>query len=142
MELVTLDWLRQMLGLTENFWGIIYDTASISSLHAIASAKTQIEQDRKDKNLLNKLCLYFSEQAHSSIEKDALFLGIKKEHIRKIKVDKIFRMIPEELRNQISKDLENDLIPFCVVATVGTTSTTAAIQGQNISIAPSPVISG
>lgn len=124
MEQVTLDWLRQMLGLTENFWGIIYDTASISSLHAIASAKTQIEQDRKDKNLFNKLCLYFSEQAHSSIEKDALFLGIKKEHIRKIKVDKIFRMIPEELRNQISKDLENDLIPFCVVATVGTTSTT------------------
>ncbi|GBD90869.1 L-2,4-diaminobutyrate decarboxylase [bacterium BMS3Abin04] len=125
MEEVTLDWLRQMLDLPENFWGIIYDTASISSLHAIASAKTQVEHERKDKNLLNKLCFYFSEQAHSSIEKDALFLGIKKEHIRKIKVNKDFKMIPEVLRNQISKDIENNLIPFCVVATVGTTSTTS-----------------
>lgn len=125
MEEVTLDWLRQMLDLPENFWGIIYDTASISSLHAIASAKTQVEHERKDKNLLNKLCFYFSEQAHSSIEKDALFLGIKKEHIRKIKVNKDFKMIPEVLRNQISKDIENNLIPFCVVASVGTTSTTS-----------------
>lgn len=125
LEEVTLDWLRQMLDLPEKFWGIIYDTASISSLHAIASAKTQVEQERKDKSLLNKLCLYFSEQAHSSIEKDALFLGIKKENIRKIKIDNAFRMMPGELRNQINKDLENNLIPFCVVATIGTTSTTS-----------------
>jgi len=125
LEQVTLDWLRQMLDLPENFWGIIYDTASISSLHAIGSAKTQVELERKDKNLLNKLCLYLSEQAHSSIEKDALFLGIKKEHIRKIEVDKNFRMISGKLKNQINEDLKNNLIPFCVIATVGTTSTTS-----------------
>ncbi len=125
LEQVTLSWLRQMLELPSKFWGIIYDTASISTVHAIASAKTQIASGIKCKNLAEKLSIYFSGQAHSSVEKGALFLGIKRENIRKIETDDEFRMIPGKLEEEIEKDKKQGLIPFCVIATIGTTSSTS-----------------
>ncbi len=123
LEQVVLDWLRQMLNLPEKFWGIIYDTASISTLHAIAAAKTLTEEKLKDKFDLSRLSIYFSEHAHSSVEKAIRFIEIK--NIRKIPVDENFKMIPQKLNEAIENDISEGLIPFCVIATVGTTSTTS-----------------
>jgi len=124
LEEVVIDWLRQMLQLPQKFFGIIYDLASVSSLHAIAAAREQAKTEYKDFNLA-KLRLYCSEQAHSSIEKGAITLGLPLSSVVKIRTDDQFKMIPSELELMINKDLEDGLQPFCVVATVGTTSTTS-----------------
>jgi len=131
LEQVTLNWFRQMTGLSEEFWGIIYDTASVSSMHAIAAAREQLASlNSRVKGLagrtdIKRLKLYASEQAHSSIEKGAITLGIGLEGIRKIPVDEKFRMIPAALKDAIEEDKKNGWLPFCAVATVGTTSTTS-----------------
>ena len=131
LERVTVDWMRQMLGLSESFWGIIYDTASVSSMHAIAAAREEVtEYSFRQKGLsggekIPKLRLYASEHAHSSIEKVAILLGIGIDGVRKIPVDNEFKMIPEKLSEAIIEDRKNGWRPFCAVATVGTTSTTS-----------------
>ncbi|MDA3861994.1 MAG: pyridoxal-dependent decarboxylase [Melioribacteraceae bacterium] len=131
LEEVALDWFRQMLGLSENFWGIIYDLASTSTMQAIVAARESLSdysiRDKGFGGLQNKprLRLYTSEQAHSSIEKGAIVAGIGLEGVRKIKVDENFKMIPSELQKAITEDKANGWKPFCVVATVGTTSTTS-----------------
>jgi aromatic-L-amino-acid decarboxylase len=139
LEEHTLDWLRQMLGLPADFRGVIMDTASMAGLVALAAAREalglNIRRDglagRKD---LSRLRMYTSEQAHSSIEKGALTLGIGQENVRKIPTDGAFRMEPEILSRAIRDDIAAGWRPFCVVATVGTTSTT--------SIDPVPAIAG
>ena len=131
LEEVTLNWLKNMLGFPDNFWGIIYDTASISSMHAIAAAREQLTElnfrgkGMSGRNEIPKLRLYASEQAHFSIDKAVIALGIGLDGIRKIQVDNNFRMISRELQKAISEDRKNGWLPFCVVATVGTTSTTS-----------------
>ncbi|MCH6575156.1 MAG: amino acid decarboxylase [Bacteroidetes bacterium] len=131
LEEVTLNWLKKMLGFPDNFWGIIYDTASISSMHAIAAAREQLtelkyrEKGMSGRNEIPKLRLYASEHAHFSIDKGIITLGIGLNGIRKIPVDDKFRMISHELQKAISEDRKNGWLPFCVVATVGTTSTTS-----------------
>ncbi len=131
LEQVALNWFRQMIKLDEDFWGIIYDTASVSTMHAIAAAREQIKNvNARIKGLagrsdVKRLRLYASEQVHSSIEKGAVALGIGLEGVRKIPVDNEFKMIPSKLREAIEEDRKNEWLPFCVVATVGTTSTTS-----------------
>ena len=129
LEEVTTNWLKEMLGLPDYIWGIIYDTASVSSLHAIACAREKLGLDIREKGLagndLPKLRLYCSEHAHSSIEKGAITLGIGREGVKKIGCDSEFRIIPELLKAEIRKDKKNGVLPFCVVATIGTTSTTS-----------------
>ncbi len=130
LEKTVLDWMRQMLGLPDEFWGIVYDTASVSSMHAIAAAREKIGLQIREKGMagrsdLPRLRLYMSEHAHSSIEKGALTLGIGLEGIRKIPVDAEFRMRPDALAAAIAEDRRKGWLPFCVVATVGTTSTTS-----------------
>ncbi len=131
LERVTLDWLKQMVGIPDEFWGIIYDTASVSSLHAIAAAREQIpgieirERGMSGRNDLPRLRIYGSDQAHSSIDKAAITLGIGLNGIRKIPVDKYFRMIPDELQKAIQEDKQKGWLPFCAIATIGTTSTTS-----------------
>ncbi|MFQ5603584.1 MAG: pyridoxal phosphate-dependent decarboxylase family protein [bacterium] len=131
LEQVTLDWLRQMLGLPQDFWGIIYDTASVSSLHAIAAAREQLadlnirEQGLAGRQELPRLRLYASQEAHSSIDKAAITLGLGLAGIRKIPVDEKYRMRPQALAEAIAEDRQQGWLPFCVVATVGTTSSTS-----------------
>ena len=131
LEEVTLDWLRQMLGLPKEFWGIIYDLASSSTMHAIIAARENIKgYSIREKGFgglkdMPRLRLYTSEQAHSSVDKGAILAGVGLEGIRKIPVDDRFRMIPSELEEAIAEDRNNGWLPFCVVATVGTTSTTS-----------------
>ncbi|HJQ26241.1 MAG TPA: pyridoxal-dependent decarboxylase [Blastocatellia bacterium] len=117
LEEVTLDWLRQMIGLPETFSGVLYDTASMSSLCAIAAAREAAPQGR--------LRLYASEQAHSSIEKSAITLGLGRGATRAIPTDDEFRMNVEALAAAIAEDRAAGWQPFCVTATVGTTSTTS-----------------
>jgi aromatic-L-amino-acid decarboxylase len=130
LEEVTLDWLRQMMGLDAGMSGFIYDTASVSSMHAIAAAREGVElrireegmSGRKDLPLLR---VYASEQAHSSIEKGIITLGLGQRALRKIPTDSEFRMDPNALAAAIDEDKRNGILPFCVVATVGTTSTSS-----------------
>lgn len=131
LEKVTLDWLRQMIGLPENFWGIIYDTASTSTLHAIAAAREQAEGLKiKEKGMSGRddlplLRIYVSEHTHSVAHKAAVTLGLGLESIKVVKSDDQFRMIPLELSLAIEDDIKNSIIPICIVATIGTTSSTS-----------------
>jgi aromatic-L-amino-acid decarboxylase len=125
LEQVTLSWLRQWLGLPPEFFGIIYDTASISTLHAIAAAREMAAPETRRQGTAVGLVLYTSEHAHSSVEKGALTLGIGQENVRKISVDSEYRMDALALRAAIDADRAAGKKPFCIVATVGTTSTSS-----------------
>lgn len=125
------DWLRQMMGLPAEFRGHINDTASIGSLISLAAARErqtdlQIRQKgMSGRNDLPRLTVYASEQAHSSIDKAVLTLGLGLENLRRIPTDAEFRMDPAALENAITLDLASGARPIAVVATVGTTSTTS-----------------
>lgn len=125
LEQVALDWLRRWMGLPEPLFGITFDTASTSSMHAIAAAREMIAPEVRTEGAGAGLVLYTSEQSHSSIEKGAIAIGLGQKNVRKISVDAEFRMRPDALKDAIEKDLAAGLRPFCVVATVGTTSTTS-----------------
>ena len=130
LEELALDWLRQMLGLPEGLRGMITDTASISTLTAIAAARESLDLDIREQGMagrsdLPRLRIYTSEQAHSSVEKAAIALGIGQQGVRKIATDEHFRMDAQALAAAIEEDITGGLRPFCVVATVGTTSTTS-----------------
>lgn len=128
LEEVALDWLRQMVGLPAGFMGIIMDTASVASLCAIAAAREAVgEHAFREEGMWRgpRLRLYTSEHAHSSIEKAAITLGLGRAGVRRIPVDAEFRMDTEALRRAIDEDRGAGWRPFCVAATVGTTSTTS-----------------
>lgn len=127
LEETVLNWFREMIGLPANYFGIVYDTASVSTMHAIAAAREYTGMDVRKKGLsgLPKLILYFTDHTHSSIEKGAVTLGIGLDGVRKIPADNNFAMIPEKLAEAISEDRSKGHLPFCVVATIGTTSSTA-----------------
>src|ERR1051325_3329847 len=130
LEEVTLDWLRQMMGLDPSLIGIIYDTASVSSMHAIAAAREGVEQRIREDGMSGRpdlplLRIYVSEQAHSSIEKGVITLGLGQRALRKIPTDAEFRMDARVLAAAIEEDKAAGHLPFCVVATVGTTSTSS-----------------
>src|SRR5258705_1908406 len=130
LEEVTLDWLRQMMGLDPGYTGIIYDTASVSSMHAIAAAREGVELRIREEGMSGRtdlplLRVYVSEHAHSSIEKGVITLGLGQRALCKIATDQDFRMDSKALAEAIDEDKRNGHIPFCVVATVGTTSTSS-----------------
>ena len=122
LEGVTMSWLRQWLGLPEEFFGIIYDTASTGAVHAIAAAREMADPEVRTKGATGGLTLYASEHAHSSIEKGAIAVGIGRENVRKIGADSEFRMKTPLLVEAIEADLKAGKKPFFVVGTVGTTS--------------------
>jgi aromatic-L-amino-acid decarboxylase len=128
LEVVVLDWLREMLGLPEGLFGVIQDTASASTLVAMAAAREAVPGlEARKRGLVGqaRLRLYASEQAHSSIEKAGIVLGIGQDGCRAIATDAQFAMRPDALRAAIAEDRAAGLTPFAVVATVGTTSTTS-----------------
>jgi aromatic-L-amino-acid decarboxylase len=130
LEEVVTDWLRQMLGLPSGFQGVIIDTASVSTLVALTAAREAIHKRVREEGLpgrtdLPRLRLYCSDHTHSSIEKAAIILGVGQEGVRKIPSDTEFRMKPDILAAAIAEDKKNGWLPFAVVATVGTTSTTS-----------------
>ncbi len=127
VEEVACDWLRQEIGLPEGFSGVINDTASSSTLYALAAAREVAPgvEVRKQGMAGARLRMYASEEAHSSVEKAGIVLGVGQENFVRIKTDPDFRMDPGELERAIAADRAAGFTPFAVVATVGTTSVTA-----------------
>ncbi|MBX3244206.1 MAG: amino acid decarboxylase [Acidobacteria bacterium] len=130
LEDVVLDWLRQMTGLPEVFEGIIYDTASVSTMHAIAAARERAglnirELGMSGRSDLPLLRVYCSEHVHSSIEKACITLGLGIQSVRKIESNELFEMLPEKLEEAIKEDLNSGFRPICAIPTIGTTSTSS-----------------
>jgi aromatic-L-amino-acid decarboxylase len=137
LEEVALSWLRQLMGLPSSFEGVIYDTASISSLHALAAARQAAVPLVKELGLaarpdIAKLTVYCSEEAHSSIDKAVMLIGLGRSAIRKIATDEALRMRPDALSDAIDRDRRDGLTTMAVVATVGTTSTTSVDPVEEI----------
>src|SRR5262245_41319972 len=128
LEIVTLDWLRQMLGLPAGLFGVIQDTASTATLMALTAAREAVaglEVRRQGLRGQARLRMYASEQAHSSVEKAGIVLGIGQEGLRAIPVDARYRMDVGALARAVAEDRAAGWTPFAVTATVGTTSTTS-----------------
>ncbi len=125
LEQVTLSWLRQWLGLQDSWFGIIYDTASVGVMQAIGAAREFIAPEARTEGMRGDLTVYVSEHTHSSAEKAAITLGFGQNNVRRIEVDEQFRMRPELLREAIERDLAAGKRPCCIVASVGSTSTSA-----------------
>ena len=130
LEEVALDWLRQLMGLPPEFGGVIYDTASVATMHAVAAAREALglrvrEDGMSGRPDLPLLRLYASEQAHSSVEKSLIALGLGRRSLREVPADSEFRMDAGALARLVAEDRAAGALPFCVVATVGTTSTTS-----------------
>jgi aromatic-L-amino-acid decarboxylase len=128
LEDVVLGWLRRMLGLPEAFEGVIYDGGSASNLHGLAAALAHAVPDAVTRGLTGRqdprpLCVYASEQAHSSIDKAVMLLGLGRVALRKVPTDGAFRMDPGDLATAMAADRRAGGLPLAVVATVGTTST-------------------
>jgi len=126
LEEVVLDWLRQMLGLPEGMEGVIQDTASTATLVALLTAREKATNFQSNiSGLKDSLRVYISEEAHSSVEKGAKIAAYGKDGIRCIPADENFAMIPSKLEDAIKEDERKKIKPSCVVATIGTTSSTA-----------------
>ena len=131
LEDVTLDWLRKLLGLDDGFHGIVYDTASISGFTALAAAREALDLGIRERGMAGRadlpvLRVYQTEHTHSHVEKGAIALGVGRENVVKIPCDENFAMRPDMLEAAIADDLARGRKPMCVVATVGTTSTTSS----------------
>ena len=130
LEQLTLDWLRQLMGLTPGWFGEITDTASISTLYALAAARERAGFDVRHRGMagradLPRLRVYCSEHAHSSIDKAVIALGLGHENLVKVPADAQFRMRPEALEAAIAADVAQGFHPMAVVPCVGTTSTSS-----------------
>jgi aromatic-L-amino-acid decarboxylase len=127
LEEHALAWLRDLLGLPGGFDGTINDTASSSTLYALAAAREAKLPEAWEEGLsaVPRCRFYASEQAHASVDKAVITLGFGRGGIRKIPTDEAFRMVPEELRRAVEEDRAAGIKPMGVIATLGTTSTTS-----------------
>ncbi|HEU0237183.1 MAG TPA: pyridoxal-dependent decarboxylase [Candidatus Limnocylindrales bacterium] len=131
LEGVVVDWLRQGLGLPAEFDGLITDTASTSTLLALAAAREAAGLDAATSGLAGRgdgfgpPRVYASAEAHSSIEKACMTLGIGRAGLVKIPINDRFEMQADELARAIAADRAAGFRPIAVVATIGTTSSTS-----------------
>lgn len=127
LEELTMDWLRRLVGLPGGFEGVINDTASSSTLYALAAAREQAYPEAHRSGLfgLSRGRVYASEQAHSSVEKAVLALGLGQDGYRAIATDPELRMDPAALEAALERDRDAGVRPVAVVATLGTTSSAA-----------------
>jgi aromatic-L-amino-acid/L-tryptophan decarboxylase len=138
LEQRMVSWLRQMLGLPAAFDGMFTDTASISSLLALVAARHAVpglearEQGLAGRPEVGRLRLYASTEAHSSIDKAAMVIGVGRAGLRRIAVDERFRLRPELLERAIVEDRGAGWTPFCVVGTLGTTSSASLDPAREI----------
>jgi len=132
LEQRVLEWLWTAMGLPDarDWFGIITDTASMSTLLAIAAAREAAGFDVRRKGLAGRedlpvLRVYCSEHTHSSVDKACITLGIGTDNVVKIPVDDDFRMRADALEAAIAADRAAGMLPLAIVATVGTTSTSS-----------------
>ncbi len=129
LEGVVLGWIRELVGLPESFMGIVYDTASIGLMHALAAARELTGGDVRKRGLagrgaeLGPMRVYASDQAHSGAEKAMIALGLGEENLVRVRSDERFRMDVGTLERAIADDVARGMRPTAVIATVGTTST-------------------
>lgn len=129
LEEVTCDWVRKMVGLSEAWSGVIQDTASSGCLLALLCARERATGFSLVRGGLQAearpLVVYVSEQSHSSVEKAALLAGFGRENVRVVPADADFAMRPDALAELIAADVAAGKLPCAVVATTGTTASTA-----------------
>jgi aromatic-L-amino-acid decarboxylase len=129
VEQVVMDWLRQMLGLSDAWTGVIHDTASTATLCALLCARERTTGHAQHRGGLQgggpPLVVYTSEDAHSSVAKAALLAGFGADHLRRIETDEARALRADRLEAAIAADLAAGRRPCAIVATVGTTATTA-----------------
>jgi aromatic-L-amino-acid decarboxylase len=131
LEQLALDWLRQLVGLSPGWFGITTDTASISSMLALAAARERRgDLEIRQRGIAGRadvpvMRVYCSEHAHSSIDKAAIALGLGADNVVHIGSDAEYRMRADALSDAIAADRARGMLPLAVVATVGTTSTTS-----------------
>ena len=126
LETVVIDWLRQWLGLPDEFGGVVYDTASVGIMHALAVAREEAAPFTRKLGLINRdlprFRIYTSDEAHSAAEKAAITLGIGEENVQRVETDADFRIDVNALRKTIARDVRHNFKPLAAIATVGTTS--------------------
>lgn len=138
LEQVTLDWVRQMIGLPDVFKGTITDTASASTLYALTAARelaTELEireRGMSGRPDLPRLTVYQSAEAHSSVAKAVTTLGLGLQSLRSVPADEFQRMDVGQLEKMLASDRAAGMRPLAIVATVGTTSTTAVDPVERI----------
>ncbi len=123
-----MEWLRDAMGIPNDWSGVIQDTGSTSTLASILTAREQksnYQVNEKGFKGYSNMRVYCSEETHSSIEKGAKIAGIGKENVVKIKSDELLQMCTDDLEKAIRSDIENGYVPCCIVSTLGTTGTTA-----------------
>ena len=127
LEEVTLKWLQRLVHLPDTFEGVIYDTASISTLHALAAARERGVPGVRARGLAGagRYRVYCSDQAHSSVDKAVILLGLGHDSLRKVPSDGEYRMRVDALDTAIAEDRAGGWTPLAVIATVGTTSSTS-----------------
>ncbi|MDB4885616.1 MAG: hypothetical protein JWN79_1054 [Gemmatimonadetes bacterium] len=130
LETVVLSWIRELVGLPASFMGIVYDTASVAVLHALAAAREEALSQVRGRGLAGRtdipvLRVYASDQAHSSLEKAAIVLGIGQDNVVRISSDARHRMDMAALAAAIARDRAEGMLPLAVVATAGTTTSAA-----------------
>jgi aromatic-L-amino-acid decarboxylase len=127
LETLVVDWIRQWMDLPQEFGGVVYDTASVGVMHALAVAREEAAPSVRKRGLVGAgapvFRIYASEQAHSSAEKAAITLGLGEENVQRVPADAEFRMDTSALREMIARDVRDNFKPLAVIATVGTTST-------------------
>ena len=128
LETVVLRWIRELVGLPPSFTGVVYDTASVGVMHALAAARERAAPGIRARGIAARADVgvqrvYASDQAHSSLEKAMIVLGLGEENAVRIASDDAFRMDVGALRHAIADDRRRGHHPLAVVATVGTTST-------------------
>ncbi len=143
VEEVTVDWMRQLVGLSENWRGTIHDTASTACLTALMAARERAGnfclQSGGLQSLTQPLVVYSTEEAHSSVEKAALLAGFGRDNLRMVDMDAdTWAMRPDALRQAMQADVEKGCVPAAVVASCGSTGVTAFDPvGDIVSIAQS-----
>lgn len=127
LEELMMNWLKKMMGLPKDFYGVIQDTASTATLVALLTARERIGEYQINGigYLTNEYRIYCSTEAHSSIEKAVKIAGFGKEALVKVEVDEELKMIPEKLEEAMKCDIMEGLIPCFVVSAMGTTGTVA-----------------
>src|SRR6266481_9257231 len=121
LETVVIDWLRQWMALPREFGGVVYDTASVGVMHALAVAREEAAPSTRKRGLVGAgapmFRIYASEQAHSSAEKAAIALGLGEENVQRVPTDSHFRMNLGAMRDMIAHDVRDNLKPLAVIAT-------------------------
>lgn len=129
LERVTIDWIKQIMGIDERAGGLFVSGGSMANFAAVAAArraKTGSNLTMKGAQCLSRpMRLYISEETHHSVAKAAVLLGIGKENVRIVRVDERLKMRMDDLAEIISQDLAAGFVPFCVVANAGTVGTGA-----------------